>query len=181
MKKFLKKIDYKTDFIMLIIGLLMIYGFNVMTGYPIFNINPSIEKVVTDEFDNQYDFYFADDSVEIRSKTKIDNQLIVYFEFNDGHGRGWMELERGLFFNYRLSRMIYSLQEYDHFNTVLETNKGKYVLIMGENPDHHDDVSFFFNNQYYTKTIKKGDYYMTYVKVSDDTPDFFMASDIELK
>jgi hypothetical protein len=181
MKNFLKKIDYKTDLIMILIGLLMIYGFNVLTGYPIFNMNRSIEKVVIDEFDNQYDFYFADDSVEIRDKIKIDNQIIVYFEFNDGHGKGWMELERGLLFNYRLSRMIYSLQDYEHFNTVLETNKGKYVLIMGENPNHQEDVSFFFNNQQYTKSINKGDYYIVYMKVSDDTPDFFMASEIELK
>ncbi|MFT8316363.1 MAG: hypothetical protein ABF633_19230 [Clostridium sp.] len=110
-------------------------------------------------------------SVDIDNKKYVllinTNSINNYQYFDDA------ELTRGISKRYRIEQIGMSGSRNFAYE-VITTNKGKYFIIMGENPDVKiSNVKIKLDNKYYNIKIPKQRYFIAYEPVSKNTKSMF--------
>ena len=147
-----------------VIGVILMLIFISYSGtYKIADDKIEIEKNIL-EFINrraiQYDY------VDVKQNVNIDNKKYVLYTTTDRIG--FAELVKGPNKKYKI---VYTEHSNNFLNDkVIETNGGKYIMLIGKNPNkeiEYSEVTLEFNE--YKIEIPSEEYFIASSKIKDDT------------
>lgn len=137
--------------------------------YKIVDDKTQIEKHIL-EFINrpigQYDY------VDMKQYINIDNKKYILYTTTDKIG--FAGLVKGLNGKYKIAYSEHSNNSFD--DKVIETNRGKYIILIGKNPDkeiEYSEVVLEFNE--YKIKIPDEEYFIVSSKIKDGTKSILIA------
>ncbi len=172
----------KKIIVMMTLLISVVYIVGYLNDFRILNNNNMLKNKINQRMVDQQNVDYHDESVVIRDKIKIDNKLIVLFTFNEDDGVGWLELDQGYNLSYKVERYMYGVKdEMFKMNRTIDTKKGKYLMIIGHNPDYHTIIRFNFEENSYEEILPKKEYFIIHINIPETSDPKSIAQNIKFE
>ncbi|MBZ9637702.1 hypothetical protein [Clostridium sp. FP1] len=106
--------------------------------------------------------------IDIKQELNLDNKKYILFIFNNTCGEA--ELTKGLTNKYKIESIRYGSSSTYFNDEIYKTNKGKYLIMTGENPDMKIIYArVTLDNKEYKISIPHQEYFISYCAIPIDT------------
>jgi hypothetical protein len=112
------------------------------------------------------------DEITVLQELYIDNKMYLLLKINGGLGE--VELTKGINNKYKIENVSHGTNIFRH--NIIETNKGKYLILSGENIEMKINyINVYLDDKEYTINIPQNDkYYIAYCKVPNEIKDNYI-------